>query len=282
MCRNSNRLWGRVRRFAGGTRLCSNRTGTAVDVRTSSDRFCARYPISRYLVHERCDASLKQNKKDTHPSPTGCTGAVKWTAGIDMSEASWPSLGLSPWLASACTEMGLRRPTPIQRQCIPPSLQGRDVMGSAETGSGKTAAFALPILQALSEDPYGVFAVVLSPARELAAQIADQFVALGSNIQIGCCHHCRRGRYDAPVTAARGTTTRGHRHSRPAGGPRSSTGTATVFRNVRFLVIDEADRLLELGFSADVSGIIQQLPPKRQTLFSATMSQPLQRLRSSR
>ena len=197
-----------------------------------------------------------------------------------MSEVTWQSLGLSPWLASACTEMGLKRPTPIQRECIRPALQGRDVMGSAETGSGKTAAFALPVLQALSEDPYGVFAVVLSPARELAAQIADQFVALGANMQIRASVIV--GGADM-MTQALQLAERPHvvigTPGRLADHLRTSTATASVMRNVRFLVIDEADRLLELGFASDVGDIIAQLPAKRQTLlFSATMSQPLQRL----
>jgi len=97
------------------------------------------------------------------------------------------SLGLSPWLVSSCAEMGLREPTPIQAACVKPALDGRDIVGSAETGSGKTAAFALPILQALSADPHGIFALVLSPARELAHQIADQFAALGAPLRVRVC-----------------------------------------------------------------------------------------------
>ena len=76
--------------------------------------------------------------------------------------------------------MGFARPFDIQRACIPAILAGRDVLGCAETGSGKTAAFALPILHHLSQDPYGVFAIVLTPTRELASQIAEQFSALGA------------------------------------------------------------------------------------------------------
>lgn len=83
--------------------------------------------------------------------------------------------------------MSFRKPTPIQQACIPAILEGRNVMGCAETGSGKTAAFALPILQQLSEDPYGVFAVVLTPTRELAVQIEEQINALGSQIAVRTC-----------------------------------------------------------------------------------------------
>jgi len=196
-----------------------------------------------------------------------------------MSSAAWASLGLSPWLGETCIEMGLKRPTPIQEACIPPALQGHDVLGSAETGSGKTAAFALPILQALSEDPYGVFAVVLSPARELAAQIADQFSALGTRMSVrvslivGGVDMMRQAlELSKRPHIVIGTPGRLADHLR-------SSGSAAVMRNARFLVIDEADRLLELGFADDLGAIISQMPARRQTLlFSATMSGALQRL----
>ena len=196
-----------------------------------------------------------------------------------MASAAWASLGLSPWLGETCIEMGLKRPTPIQEACIPPALQGHDVLGSAETGSGKTAAFALPILQALSEDPYGVFAVVLSPARELAAQIADQFSALGTRMSVrvslvvGGVDMMRQAlELSKRPHIVIGTPGRLADHLR-------SSGSAAVMRNARFLVIDEADRLLELGFADDLGSIISQMPARRQTLlFSATMSGALQRL----
>ena len=77
-------------------------------------------------------------------------------------------------------------PTPVQRNCVPAALLGANVVSSAPTGSGKTAAFALPILDRLARDPYGVFAVVLTPTRELAIQISEQFVALGSPVRVRC------------------------------------------------------------------------------------------------
>lgn len=93
-------------------------------------------------------------------------------------------MGLSAWLLQALGGVNIRTPTPIQANCIRPILQGRDVVASAQTGSGKTAAFALPMLQKLSEDPYGVFGVVLTPTHELAYQIADQFKVLGKSIRV--------------------------------------------------------------------------------------------------
>jgi ATP-dependent RNA helicase DDX49/DBP8 len=102
------------------------------------------------------------------------------TGASSKEEVSFASLGLASWVAKACQSMGFRRPTPVQELCIPAVLAGRDVMGCAETGSGKTAAFALPMLHRLSEDPYGIFGLVLTPTRELAIQIAEQFEAFGA------------------------------------------------------------------------------------------------------
>lgn len=191
-------------------------------------------------------------------------------------------LGLHPWLVSSCAEMGLREPTPIQAACIGPTLAGRDIVGSAETGSGKTAAFALPVLQALSTDPYGIFALVLSPARELAHQIADQFTALGAPL---------RARVSVIVGGADMMLQSLELAQRPhivvatpgrfADHLRSSSIGGAVSK-LRFVVIDEADRLLELGFSQDLQFILSCLPRKRQTLlYSATMSAALEGLRES-
>ena len=77
----------------------------------------------------------------------------------------WNSLGLHTWLSEQCLQLGLSKPSEIQENCIPQILEGKDCIGCAKTGSGKTAAFALPILQKLSEDPYGIFALVLTPTR---------------------------------------------------------------------------------------------------------------------
>ena len=79
--------------------------------------------------------------------------------------SSWSSLGLHSWLSDQCKELGISKPTEIQEQCIPQILKGKDCIGCSKTGSGKTAAFALPILQKLSEDPYGIFALILTPTR---------------------------------------------------------------------------------------------------------------------
>lgn len=98
--------------------------------------------------------------------------------------SSFQGLGLAEWLVKTCKELGMKKPTPVQQGCIPPILSGKDVFGLAQTGSGKTAAFALPILQKLAENPYGIHALVMTPTRELAFQIADQFKALGSGVNL--------------------------------------------------------------------------------------------------
>ena len=81
-------------------------------------------------------------------------------------------LGLDSWLSKQCSSLGMTRPTPVQQNCIPAIMEGKDVIGAAKTGSGKTLAFALPVVQTLSDDPYGIFALVLTPTRELAVQVA--------------------------------------------------------------------------------------------------------------
>lgn len=104
----------------------------------------------------------------------------------DSDSCTFSDLGLAEWAIQTCTALGMKKPTPVQRHCIPRILAGDDVLGLAQTGSGKTAAFALPILHRLSESPYGVFALVVTPTRELAYQLAEQFRALGSCLHLRC------------------------------------------------------------------------------------------------
>ena len=83
----------------------------------------------------------------------------------NFNETQFEKLGLSSWLVKQCQLVGFKNPTPIQNSCIPRILKGEDIIGCAKTGSGKTAAFALPIIQKLSEDPFGIFALILTPTR---------------------------------------------------------------------------------------------------------------------
>ncbi|KAG1684239.1 hypothetical protein DVH05_012900 [Phytophthora capsici] len=191
---------------------------------------------------------------------------------------SFLNLGVDPWLVKRCELLGIRHPTPVQAHCIPPILAGRDVIGCAQTGSGKTAAFALPILHTLSKDPYGPYALVLTPTRELAFQIADQFNAFGSSMAVRCAvivggvdmlkQSLTLQQRPHIIVATPG---RFHDHLLRANPPNISL--------VKYVVLDEADRLLDVSFAKDLSFIFDKLPAKRQTLlFSATMTANLDRL----
>ncbi|XP_029938961.1 putative ATP-dependent RNA helicase DDX49 [Salarias fasciatus] len=193
------------------------------------------------------------------------------------------SLGLSDWLINQCKQLGINKPTPVQENCMPPILEGRDCMGCAKTGSGKTAAFVLPVLQKLSEEPYGIFCLVLTPTRELAYQIAEQFRVLGKPLGLRDCIIV--GGMDM-VTQAMELSNQPHvvvaTPGRLADHIRSSN-TFSMSR-IQFLILDEADRLLEQGctdFTKDLEVILGILPAKRQTLlFSATLTDTLQELKS--
>uniref|UniRef100_A0A8C1YVT1 DEAD (Asp-Glu-Ala-Asp) box polypeptide 49 n=1 Tax=Cyprinus carpio TaxID=7962 RepID=A0A8C1YVT1_CYPCA len=176
----------------------------------------------------------------------------------------------------------------IRRKCFfghvsPVFHTGRDCMGCAKTGSGKTAAFVLPVLQKLSEDPYGVFCLVLTPTRELAYQIAEQFRALGKPMGLKDCIIV--GGMDM-VTQGLELSKKPHvvvaTPGRLADHIRSSD-TISLNR-IQFLILDEADRLLEQGctdFTKDLEVILSAVPAKRQTLlFSATLTDTLQQLQS--
>ena len=114
------------------------------------------------------------------------TEAVENVEAPEETNKSFQDLGLVEVLCEACESMNWKKPSKIQVEAIPVALEGRDVIGLAETGSGKTGAFALPVLQALLENPQRLFGLVLTPTRELAYQIQEQFVKLGSKIGIKC------------------------------------------------------------------------------------------------
>ncbi|GAA97479.1 uncharacterized protein L969DRAFT_83780 [Mixia osmundae IAM 14324] len=192
---------------------------------------------------------------------------------------SFDSLGLEPFLCRALDSMSIRKPTEVQAACIPPILQGRDCIGSAQTGSGKTIAFATPILQALAEDPYGIFALVLTPTRELAFQIADQFVALGTPINLQSTVVV--GGLDMMAQA---TALRSRPHVVIATPGRlvdlmRSNQNEFSFARLRFLVLDEADRMLNPTFADELGYILAALPKERQTLlFTATVTDAITEL----
>jgi ATP-dependent RNA helicase DDX49/DBP8 len=173
-------------------------------------------------------------------------------------------------------------PTPVQAGVIPAALAGRDIVALAETGSGKTAAFVLPLLQRLAADPYGVHTLALTPTRELATQIAEQCVALGAGMPLGVCLVV--GGLDARPQAL-ALAARPHivvaTPGRLAALIAAHADVGAAFSRAAALVLDEADRLLDAGFEADLATIVGALPPARQTfLLSATLTDALVELQS--
>ncbi|XP_068776496.1 probable ATP-dependent RNA helicase DDX49 [Struthio camelus] len=197
--------------------------------------------------------------------------------------AAFRELGLAPWLVEQARQVGLSRPTAVQAACIPPVLQGRDCLGCAKTGSGKTAAFVLPVLQALSEDPYGIFCLVLTPTRELAYQIAEQFRVLGKPLGLKDCVVV--GGLDM-VAQALELSRKPHVVIATPGRLADHLRSSNTFslKKLKFLVLDEADRLLEqecTDFTEDLEVILEAVPARRQTLlFSATLTDTLNELKS--
>jgi len=188
---------------------------------------------------------------------------------------TFDSFGLHPRLLQALGDLGFAEPTPIQTRAIPPLLEGRDVIAAAATGSGKTAAFLLPILQHLLDHPaQGTRALILAPTRELAAQIADHLAALARHTPI-------RG---AAIYGGVGMEPQVRALKRGVEVVIATPGRLldhlqypyTRLDSLSFLVLDEADRMLDMGFLPDVKRILSRLPQKRQTLlFSATLPLPI-------
>ncbi len=195
---------------------------------------------------------------------------------------SFDDLGLAEPLLRAVRAENYTQPTPIQAQAIPHLLAGKDLLGIAQTGTGKTAAFALPILQRLSASQVqrrrgGVRALILTPTRELAVQILDSFRAYGQNLGLRTAvvfggvgiqpqiDTMARGVDVLVATPGRLLDLMNHRH--------------VDLRDVSVFVLDEADRMLDMGFIHDVKRIVAALPKERQTLFfSATMPGEIERL----
>jgi ATP-dependent RNA helicase RhlE len=190
--------------------------------------------------------------------------------------ASFESLGLAPELLRAVADMGFTEPTPIQRQAVPPGLSGRDLLGCAMTGSGKTAAFLLPILQQLQGKPRGTTrALIITPTRELAAQVDEERKALTKHLKVSGAAifggvamgpqeaALRRGVDILVATPGRLLDHLQYDYARLDG--------------VEFLVLDEADRMLDMGFLPDIRRVLGHLPrgPRQTLFFSATMPRPI-------
>jgi ATP-dependent RNA helicase RhlE len=191
---------------------------------------------------------------------------------------NFSQLGLAEAQVRACESLGYTEPTPIQKQGIPVVLSGQDLIGCAETGTGKTAAFLLPIIQKISEKPRpGVRVLVLAPTRELTTQIHKNY------------REFNRGKGNRAVVVIGGANMRTQiaELRRDAAVVIATPGRlldlierrAVSLAAVEFLVLDEADRMLDMGFLPAIRRILAMLPVKKQTmLFSATMSEEIERL----
>ncbi|KEP45037.1 DEAD/DEAH-box helicase, partial [Rhizoctonia solani 123E] len=130
------------------------------------------------------DAPKLQFSFSTSPNRVAKSTKTQVARQLISTDVTFASLGVKPSLVASLDAMSIRKPTPVQIGCLPSIISGRDCIGNAKTGSGKTMAFAIPILQKLSEDPYGIYALVLTPTRELAFQISEQFVVLGGSLNL--------------------------------------------------------------------------------------------------
>jgi ATP-dependent RNA helicase RhlE len=196
----------------------------------------------------------------------------------EAPQPGFESLGLNPAMLKAVQELGFTHPTPIQVKAIPPVLEGRDMIGCAQTGTGKTAAFLLPVMHRLMAGTKGGTRVlVLEPTRELAAQVEEDFRDLGKHSHLKCATVYGGVGFGNQTTALRqgfdiivATPGRLLDHM--------ERGNAK-FDRLTVLVLDEADRMMDMGFIPDLRRILHKLPKVRQTLFfSATMPPEIERL----
>ncbi|RKS87194.1 ATP-dependent RNA helicase CsdA [Orbus hercynius] len=193
-------------------------------------------------------------------------------------EISFIDLGLSEEILNALSDLGFAKPSPIQSECIPLLLEGNDVLGMAQTGSGKTAAFSIPFLMKLDENLKAPQVLVLAPTRELAIQVADacsEYAKYMKGVKVLALYGGQR--YDVQLRALKQ-------------GPQIVVGTpgrlldhlnrkTLDLSNLKGLVLDEADEMLRMGFIDDVESIMAAIPDDHQTaLFSATMPAPIRRI----
>jgi len=194
------------------------------------------------------------------------------------TKMTFKDLGLPEFILNAVADLGFETPSPIQQICIPHLLEGCDVLGMAQTGSGKTAAFSLPILAKIDPTEKHPQLLVMAPTRELAIQVADaceQFVKYAKGINIVTLYGGQR--YDIQLRALKqgaqvvvGTPGRILDHLR--------RGTLSL-AELKAIVLDEADEMLRMGFIDDVETVMAELPEHHQTaLFSATMPEPIRRI----
>jgi superfamily II DNA/RNA helicase len=202
------------------------------------------------------------------------------TGGQETNLPSFAELGLHPDVLKALTEKGYEKPTPIQAEAIPQLLEARDLIGGSQTGTGKTAAFSLPLLSRLEGNQKNPRVLIVEPTRELAQQVIEQIhlygkyrpfktVLLHGGVGYGYQRDALKNGVDIVVATP--------------GRLLDHIGQKTLtLKNVEILILDEADRMLDMGFMPDVRRILRLCPPKRQSLlFSATIPPEIERLSQS-
>ena len=251
-------------------------------------------PESEVLIREAAPpipiSSRVKSKKieQSHPNPGNIEHPIILNSKLVDPKASFASLNVAPWLLASLAALEIKRPTGIQKGCIPKILEGQDVIGGSRTGSGKTIAFTVPILQKWAEDPVGIYAVILTPTRELALQIFEQIKAVSAPQSL------------KPILVTGGVEMRPQAlelsrrpHVVIATPGRladhiltSGADTIVGLRRVKVVVLDEADRLLASGPGSmlrDVETCLNALPPSRERqtcLFTATLTPEVMALKS--
>ncbi|KAF1842224.1 DEAD-domain-containing protein [Cucurbitaria berberidis CBS 394.84] len=250
--------------------------------RPSSSKPSSQKPALQRPEPESTDdevAEEETNTTDAHHSSPEAEDEPTTAGGSSEAKKTFADLGVREELCDACENLKFTTPTPIQVQSIPLALEGRDVIGLAETGSGKTAAFVLPILQSLLEKPQALFGLIMAPTRELAYQIAQQVDALGSIINVKCATLV--GGMDM-VPQAIALSKRPHIVVATPGRLLDHLENTKGFslKYLKYLVLDEADRLLDLDFGPVLDKILKVLPRdgRHTYLFSATMSSKVESL----
>ena len=283
-----------IRRSSKKTSKKKKRTSSSGDDGTGAEHVAAtsRKRVRQEEVEEdkhdvtndddaKSDADEQQGQ-DAQESDSGDNEKEDDPSSI-ISSSTFDALGVCAPLCEAATSLGWAKATRIQKETIPPALSGRDVIGLAETGSGKTGAFTMPILHSLLENPVrgAVYAVILAPTRELAFQIHEVVTALGSGI--GASSVCIVGGVDMAsqsialarnphiVTATPGRLVDHLQHTK-----------GFTLRKLKYLVMDEADRMLSMDFERELNEILEVIPDstkgRRTMLFSATMTSKVQKL----
>jgi ATP-dependent RNA helicase DeaD len=184
---------------------------------------------------------------------------------MEVKMLTFDELGLSPRVLQAVNEMGFEETTPIQQQAIPIALQGRDLIGQAQTGTGKTAAFGIPMVERFDVDKEHIQGIVVTPTRELAIQVAEELYKIGQSKGITALPIYGGQNIERQIKALRkrphiivGTPGRVLYHimRRPI-----------RLKQIDIVVLDEADEMLNMGFIEDIEKILRETPAERQTLF---------------